>query len=121
MARSRPPLKHDEQYRLGPHSMWARWWIEPSWVPDDYTITFTSPTAYEITDGDSANVVQTGAYTAGSAITFNGVSVTVTRRTGDRRYLHGEPQPKREHLRDDRQRRRPAAAARGRVPQRTPS
>ncbi|WP_157994390.1 flagellar hook-associated protein FlgL [Peristeroidobacter agariperforans] len=50
-----------------------------SWVPDDYTITFTSPTAYEITDGATpANVVQTGTYTAGSAITFNGVSVTVT-------------------------------------------
>lgn len=51
----------------------------PSWVPDDYTITFTSPTAYEISDGATpANVVQTGTYTAGSAITFNGVSVTVT-------------------------------------------
>jgi flagellar hook-associated protein 3 FlgL len=51
----------------------------PSWVPDDYTITFTSPTAYEITDGATpANVVQTGTYTAGSAIAFNGVSVTIT-------------------------------------------
>lgn len=51
----------------------------PSWVPDDYTITFTSPTAYEITDGATpANVVQTGTYTAGSPITFNGVSVTIT-------------------------------------------
>jgi flagellar hook-associated protein 3 FlgL len=51
----------------------------PNWVPDDYTITFTSPTAYEITDGATpANVVQTGAYTAGTAITFNGVSVTIT-------------------------------------------
>lgn len=50
-----------------------------SWVADDYTIRFTSPTAYEITDGATpANVVQTGAYTAGSAITFNGVSVTVS-------------------------------------------
>lgn len=50
-----------------------------NWVPDDYTITFTSPTAYEITDGATpANVVQTGTYTAGSAITFNGVSVTVS-------------------------------------------
>lgn len=50
-----------------------------SWVPDDYTISFTSPTAYEITDGATpANVVQTGTYTAGSAITFNGVSVTIT-------------------------------------------
>lgn len=51
----------------------------PSWVPDDYTITFTSPTAYEITDGATpANVVQTGTYAAGSAITFNGVSVTIS-------------------------------------------
>ncbi|MBL8266924.1 flagellar hook-associated protein FlgL [Steroidobacter sp.] len=50
-----------------------------AWVPDDYTITFTSATAYEITDGATpANVVQTGTYTSGSAITFNGVSVTVT-------------------------------------------
>ncbi len=50
-----------------------------SWVPDDYTITFTSPTAYEITDGATpANVVQSGTYTSGSAITFNGVSVTIT-------------------------------------------
>jgi flagellar hook-associated protein 3 FlgL len=49
-----------------------------AWVPDDYTITFTSPTAYQITDGATpANVVQTGAYTAGSAITFNGVSVSI--------------------------------------------
>jgi flagellar hook-associated protein 3 FlgL len=49
-----------------------------NWVPDDYTITFTSPTAYQITDGATpANVVQTGTYTAGSAITFNGVNVTV--------------------------------------------
>lgn len=51
----------------------------PSWVPDDYTIAFTSPTEYEITDGATpANVVQTGTYAAGSAITFNGVSVTIT-------------------------------------------
>lgn len=58
----------------------------PSWVPDDYTITFTSPTDYEITDGATpANVVQTGTYTSGSAITFNGVSVTITGEpaTGD--------------------------------------
>lgn len=50
-----------------------------SWVPDDYTITFTSATAYEVTDGATpANVVTTGTYTAGSAIQFNGVSVTIT-------------------------------------------
>lgn len=50
-----------------------------SWVPDDYTITFTSATTYEITDSATpANVVGTGTYTSGSAIQFNGVSVTVT-------------------------------------------
>ena len=57
-----------------------------SWVPDDYTISFTSATAYQITDGATpANVVQTGTYTSGSAITFNGVSVTVSGQpaTGD--------------------------------------
>src|SRR5688572_13850347 len=51
-----------------------------NWVPDDYTITFTSATTYEITDSatPTPNVVTTGAYTAGSAIQFNGVSVTIT-------------------------------------------
>lgn len=49
-----------------------------SWVPDDYTITFTSATNYEITDGATpANVIATGVYTSGSAIQFNGVSVTI--------------------------------------------
>jgi flagellar hook-associated protein 3 FlgL len=49
-----------------------------SWVPDDYTIAFTSATNYEITDGATpANVVATGVYTSGSAIQFNGVSVTI--------------------------------------------
>ena len=38
-------------------SAWVRSWIAPSWVPDDYTITFTSPTTYEVTDGATpANV-----------------------------------------------------------------
>ena len=50
-----------------------------SWVPDDYTISFTSATTYEITDGATpANVVTTGTYTPGAAIEFNGVSVTIT-------------------------------------------
>lgn len=50
-----------------------------AWVPDDYTITFTSATTYEITDSatPTPNVVTTGTYTAGSAIQFNGVSVTI--------------------------------------------
>ncbi len=51
----------------------------PSWVPDDYTITFTSASTYQVTDGATpANVVTTGNYTAGGSIQFNGVSVTVT-------------------------------------------
>jgi flagellar hook-associated protein 3 FlgL len=50
-----------------------------AWVPDDYTITFTSATAYEITDGAlPANVISTGTYTPGAAIQFNGASVTIT-------------------------------------------
>lgn len=50
-----------------------------AWVPDDYTITFTSATTYEITDSatPTPNVVTTGTYTSGSAIQFNGVSVTI--------------------------------------------
>jgi flagellar hook-associated protein 3 FlgL len=50
-----------------------------AWVPDDYTINFTSATTYEITDSatPTPNVVTTGTYTAGSAIQFNGVSVTI--------------------------------------------
>jgi flagellar hook-associated protein 3 FlgL len=51
----------------------------PSWVPDDYTIAFTSATTYEVTDGATpANVVATGNYVSGSAIQFNGVSVSIT-------------------------------------------
>jgi flagellar hook-associated protein 3 FlgL len=50
----------------------------PSWVPDDYTIEFTSPTTYRILDGATpANEIQAGTYTSGSPITFNGVSVTI--------------------------------------------
>lgn len=51
----------------------------PAWVPDDYTISFTSATAYQVTDSATpANVVSTGTYTSGGAINFNGVSVAIT-------------------------------------------
>lgn len=50
-----------------------------SWVPDDYTITFTTATTYQVSDGATpANVVTTGNYVSGSAIQFNGVSVSIT-------------------------------------------
>ncbi len=47
------------------------------WTPDTYTVTFTSPTQYQVTDS-SANVVASGAYTSGDAISFKGIEVTVS-------------------------------------------
>ena len=47
-----------------------------SWVPGSYTLTFTSPSAYQVTDGGGA-VVATGAYSAGAPISFAGAQVTV--------------------------------------------
>lgn len=58
-----------------------------AWVPDDYTLRFTSGTTYEIVDS-AANVVTTGAYTPtaeSTSIAFNGVQVNFqgTPATGD--------------------------------------
>ncbi len=47
------------------------------WVPDTYTITFSDPTDYTVTDG-AGNTVTSGTFTSPGAITFNGVSTTVT-------------------------------------------
>ncbi len=63
---------------------------DPSlWVPNTYTITFTSPTEYTVTTGtgtDTTEVTQ-GSYdsTTGGTIAFNGVQVTIsgTPATGD--------------------------------------
>jgi flagellar hook-associated protein 3 FlgL len=49
-----------------------------AWVPDTYTITFTSPTQYQVTDSAGNVVVPPTNYTAGNAITFNGIEVTVS-------------------------------------------
>lgn len=50
-----------------------------AWIPDNYTLSFTSATTYQVTDSATpANVVTSGNYTAGSAITFNGVQVAVS-------------------------------------------
>jgi flagellar hook-associated protein 3 FlgL len=56
-----------------------------AWVADHYTIRFTAPGAYEVLDGSGAQLT-TGAYTAGSAIQFRGVRVTLdgAPATGDR-------------------------------------
>jgi flagellar hook-associated protein 1 FlgK len=58
--------------------------IASATVPDtsaytrgNYTLSFTSPTAYAVTDA-SGNPVSTGTYTAGTPITFNGISVALT-------------------------------------------
>jgi flagellar hook-associated protein 1 FlgK len=58
--------------------------IASATVPDtsaytrgNYTLSFTSPTAYAVTDA-GGNPVSTGTYTAGTPITFNGISVALT-------------------------------------------
>jgi len=52
------------------------------WVPATYTITFTSPTQYEVTTGPagSPTVVTQGTYdsTSGGTIAFNGIQVAVS-------------------------------------------
>jgi flagellar hook-associated protein 1 FlgK len=47
-----------------------------AWVRGNYTLSFTSPTAYTVTD--ASGTVATGAYTAGTPITFNGIDVSLT-------------------------------------------
>ncbi|MBT8441487.1 MAG: flagellar hook-associated protein FlgL [Gammaproteobacteria bacterium] len=50
---------------------------DPSaWVTDNYTITFTAPDAYEVTDGGGA-VVAAGAFARGDTINFNGAAVVI--------------------------------------------
>jgi len=47
------------------------------WVPDAYTLSFTTPTDYQVTDS-SGNVVTSGTYTDGDTISFNGAQVGVS-------------------------------------------
>jgi flagellar hook-associated protein 3 FlgL len=49
------------------------------WVPDNYTLTFTSATSYQIVDNTTGTtVVPNGTYTNGTAIQFQGVQLTVS-------------------------------------------
>jgi flagellar hook-associated protein 3 FlgL len=48
-----------------------------AWVPGNYTLQFTSASAWQVVDATNT-VVASGAYTSGSAIPFNGAEVTVT-------------------------------------------
>ncbi|MDB6046623.1 MAG: flagellar hook-associated protein 3 FlgL [Gammaproteobacteria bacterium] len=47
-----------------------------AWVNDTYTISFTSATAYQVTNSANA-VVGSGTFTPNGSITFNGASVTI--------------------------------------------
>ncbi len=47
-----------------------------NWVPDNYTLSFTSATQYQVTNGAGA-VVANGNYAAGQPIAFAGAQVTV--------------------------------------------
>ena len=47
-----------------------------AWVADNYRIRMTAPGTYEVLDGAGAQIA-TGAFTAGNAIQFRGVSVVI--------------------------------------------
>jgi flagellar hook-associated protein 3 FlgL len=52
---------------------------QPSqWVPGNYTLTFTDPTDYTITDDNSGATVSSGTYTDGGTISFNGAQFTIS-------------------------------------------
>jgi flagellar hook-associated protein 1 FlgK len=55
-----------------------------NWTNGTFTISFTDPTDYQVTDG-GGNVVASGAYSSGSPISFNGekVSISGIPATGD--------------------------------------
>ncbi len=48
-----------------------------SWVRGNYTLSFTAPAAYQVTNSAGV-VVQNGAYTSGAPINFNGIQVAVS-------------------------------------------
>jgi flagellar hook-associated protein 3 FlgL len=51
--------------------------VDPTaWDPDNYTITFLTPTTYEVRDSAAA-LVSSGTYTAGQAISFRGIAVPI--------------------------------------------
>jgi flagellar hook-associated protein 3 FlgL len=48
-----------------------------AWVPDTYTVSFSSPTQYQVTNS-AGTVVTSGTYASGNAIAFNGIQVAVS-------------------------------------------
>jgi len=51
-----------------------------AWTPDNYTLTFTTATDWEITDTATPvpNVVGSGTYTSGDTIAFNGAQIVIS-------------------------------------------
>lgn len=49
---------------------------------DDYEIRFSDASNYSVVDATTGTVASSGSYTSGSAITFDGLSVTITDNTG---------------------------------------
>ena len=49
---------------------------QSQWVPDTYTLSFTDPTNYQVTNS-SGTVVASGTYSDGDTIAFNGAQMTV--------------------------------------------
>jgi flagellar hook-associated protein 3 FlgL len=47
-----------------------------SWVPDTYTVTFLSPTSYEVRNGANA-VVESGAFTPSHTLAFAGIELRI--------------------------------------------
>lgn len=47
------------------------------WLPDTYTLTFVTPTTYEVRDSSSA-LITSGTYQSDAAIGFNGAQVAVS-------------------------------------------
>jgi flagellar hook-associated protein 3 FlgL len=55
--------------------------VATTWVPDNYTIQFTSPTDWQVVDDTlpTPNVIATGTgFTSGQSISFAGVSMVIT-------------------------------------------
>ncbi len=48
-----------------------------AWVPDTYTVAFSTPGQYQVTNSGGA-VVASGSYVSGQAVTFNGIQVTIS-------------------------------------------
>ena len=48
-----------------------------AWVPGTYTLSFTDPSDYQVTDS-GGNVVSSGTYTNGDTLSFNGAQVALS-------------------------------------------